>query len=150
MQDRTFLILSLRRSPAFNQDPQIESDRYKAQFVKISVIPGRLRIPSLTTRPPRFLTHNLSFLLYIRHRNLHKSPAGALHVLLLIMSGTPYLVEAYTSTQATGGDSLTEDLNVYYQSGDIAFMIICTALVLLMIPGVGFVISIQMKKDGSR
>lgn len=55
------------------------------------------------------------------------------------MSGAPYLVQEYNSTLATGGDSLTEDLNVYYQSGDIGFMIICTALVLLMIPGVGYV-----------
>jgi Amt family ammonium transporter len=38
----------------------------------------------------------------------------------------------------TGGDSLTEDLNVYYNAGDIAWMITATALVLLMIPGVGF------------
>jgi Amt family ammonium transporter len=37
----------------------------------------------------------------------------------------------------TGGDSLTEDLNVYYNAGDIAWMITATALVLLMIPGVG-------------
>jgi Amt family ammonium transporter len=38
----------------------------------------------------------------------------------------------------TGGDSLTSDLNVYYNAGDIAWMITSTALVLLMIPGVGF------------
>ena len=38
----------------------------------------------------------------------------------------------------TGGDSLTEDLNIYYNAGDIAWMIASTALVLLMIPGVGF------------
>jgi hypothetical protein len=38
----------------------------------------------------------------------------------------------------TGGDSLTEDLNVYYNAGDIAWMITSTALVLLMIPGVGY------------
>ena len=73
------------------------------------------------------------------------------------------MVQEYNSTLATGGDSLTEDLNVYYevcpalptyllqadsilemytntksiQSGDIAWMITATALVLLMIPGVG-------------
>jgi ammonium transporter, Amt family len=39
---------------------------------------------------------------------------------------------------STGGDSLTSDLNVYYNAGDIAWMITATALVLLMIPGVGF------------
>jgi Amt family ammonium transporter len=43
-----------------------------------------------------------------------------------------------TGTSMTGGDSLTEDLNVYYNAGDIAWMITSTALVLLMIPGVGF------------
>ncbi len=36
-----------------------------------------------------------------------------------------------------GGDPLTQDLNLYYQSGDIAWMLTATALVLLMIPGVG-------------
>ncbi|RMZ77523.1 hypothetical protein DV737_g4360, partial [Chaetothyriales sp. CBS 132003] len=41
-------------------------------------------------------------------------------------------------TTATGGDSLTQDLNVFYNAGDIAWMITATALVLLMIPGVGF------------
>jgi ammonium transporter, Amt family len=56
-------------------------------------------------------------------------------------------------TSETGGDSLTHDLNVFYnvrplltvhnsnahfrQAGDIAWMITATALVLLMIPGVG-------------
>ncbi|KAH8592396.1 ammonium transporter-like protein [Bisporella sp. PMI_857] len=46
--------------------------------------------------------------------------------------------EAYNGTGMTGGDSLTEDLNMYYEAGDIAWMITATALVLLMIPGVGF------------
>ncbi|KAI1107800.1 ammonium transporter [Jackrogersella minutella] len=44
----------------------------------------------------------------------------------------------YNGTGATGGDSLTEDLNIWYESGDVAWMITATALVLLMIPGVGF------------
>jgi len=48
-------------------------------------------------------------------------------------------VSEYNSTLMTGGDSLTEDLNIYYESGDIAWMITSTALVLLMIPGVGYV-----------
>ncbi|PVH86139.1 Rh-like protein/ammonium transporter, partial [Cadophora sp. DSE1049] len=48
------------------------------------------------------------------------------------------MVAEYNSTLMTGGDSLTEDLNIYYESGDIAWMITSTALVLLMIPGVGF------------
>ncbi|KAI0402805.1 ammonium transporter [Xylaria palmicola] len=44
----------------------------------------------------------------------------------------------YNGTIATGGDSLTEDLNIFYETGDIGWMITATALVLLMIPGVGF------------
>jgi ammonium transporter, Amt family len=36
-----------------------------------------------------------------------------------------------------GGNSLTQNLNVYYRNGDIAWMLTATALVLLMIPGVG-------------
>jgi Amt family ammonium transporter len=52
----------------------------------------------------------------------------------------PYVVllPSPTDVPSTGGDSLTEDLNLYYQSGNIAWMITSTALVLLMIPGVGF------------
>lgn len=41
-------------------------------------------------------------------------------------------------TVATGGDSTLYNLNVFYNPGDIAWMITSTALVLLMIPGVGF------------
>ncbi|KAF1817524.1 ammonium transporter [Eremomyces bilateralis CBS 781.70] len=41
-------------------------------------------------------------------------------------------------TTGTGGDSLDQNLNVFYQSGDIAWVMMSTALVLLMIPGVGF------------
>ncbi|KAF2968153.1 hypothetical protein GQX73_g5426 [Xylaria multiplex] len=44
----------------------------------------------------------------------------------------------YNGTIATGGDSLGENLNIFYESGDIGWMITSTALVLLMIPGVGF------------
>ncbi|KAI8288239.1 Ammonium transporter 1 [Colletotrichum sp. SAR11_59] len=47
----------------------------------------------------------------------------------------------YNGSGPTGGDSLTEDLNIWYEdfkTGDIAWMITATALVLLMIPGVGF------------
>ena len=52
----------------------------------------------------------------------------------------PYviLLPSPTGEPRTGGDSLTEDLNLYYQSGNIAWLITATALVLLMIPGVGF------------
>ncbi len=79
-----------------------------------------------------------------------------------------YVVKVpYNGTGPSGGDSLTENLNIWYevgyvedrpllpaphgiyqaprsdqrvflvQSGDIAWMITATALVLLMIPGVG-------------
>ncbi|KAI8635174.1 ammonium transporter [Xylariaceae sp. FL1651] len=44
----------------------------------------------------------------------------------------------YNGTIPTGGDSLNENLNLFYESGDIGWMITATALVLLMIPGVGF------------
>ncbi|MCJ1446540.1 MAG: ammonium transporter Amt1 [Stictis urceolatum] len=55
------------------------------------------------------------------------------------MSSLNYTVLVpYNNTEATGGDSLNYDLNVFYQSGDIAWIIMATALVLLMIPGVGF------------
>ena len=47
-------------------------------------------------------------------------------------------VVPYNGTIATGGNSITQDLNVFYDAGDIAWMITATALVLLMIPGVGF------------
>jgi Amt family ammonium transporter len=41
------------------------------------------------------------------------------------------------TTDVNGGDSRLYNLNVFYNPGDIAWMITCTALVLLMIPGVG-------------
>ncbi|OCK83088.1 ammonium transporter 1 [Lepidopterella palustris CBS 459.81] len=52
----------------------------------------------------------------------------------------PYVpLEPYNNGSIpTGGDSLLYDLNVFYDSGDIAWMLTSTALVLLMIPGVGF------------
>ncbi|KAF7191449.1 Ammonium transporter 1 [Pseudocercospora fuligena] len=57
------------------------------------------------------------------------------------MASTDYVpLKPYpeNGTSLTGGDSLSQNLNLYYQSGDIAWMITATALVLLMIPGVGF------------
>lgn len=44
----------------------------------------------------------------------------------------------YNGTPPTGGDSLTSNLNIFYEPGDIAWLLTSTALVLLMIPGVGF------------
>ncbi|EPE08596.1 ammonium transporter mep2 [Ophiostoma piceae UAMH 11346] len=55
------------------------------------------------------------------------------------MSAGP--LEVYNGTAGvanTGGDSLTADLNIYYSSGDFAWIMTSAALVLLMIPGVGF------------
>jgi len=55
------------------------------------------------------------------------------------LNNPPYIPhEPYNGTSPTGGDSLTQDLNVFYESGDIAWMLTSTALVLLMIPGCGF------------
>lgn len=55
------------------------------------------------------------------------------------LDSLPYVpLEVYNGTSMTGGDSLTQNLNVYYNAGDIAWMITSTALVLLMIPGVGY------------
>lgn len=40
------------------------------------------------------------------------------------LENLPYVpLVPYNGTTATGGDSLTQDLNVYYQSGDIAWQV---------------------------
>lgn len=50
-----------------------------------------------------------------------------------------YVVKVpYNGTGDTGGDPMVHNLNIWYESGDIAWMIMATALVLLMVPGVGF------------
>lgn len=51
---------------------------------------------------------------------------------------TTPLEDFQNTTVSTGGDSSLYNLNVFYNPGDIAWMITSTALVLLMIPGVGF------------
>ncbi|KAF9733336.1 hypothetical protein PMIN06_011885 [Paraphaeosphaeria minitans] len=45
-----------------------------------------------------------------------------------------------TNTE-TGGDSATENLNQWYQSGDQAYIIIAAAMVMVMVPGLGFLYS---------
>ncbi|KAF2002780.1 ammonium transporter [Amniculicola lignicola CBS 123094] len=51
---------------------------------------------------------------------------------------TTPLEEFLNTTDANGGNSQLYNLNVFYNPGDIGWMITSTALVLLMIPGVGF------------
>lgn len=48
------------------------------------------------------------------------------------------MVQPYNGTTPTGGDSLRSNINVFYESGDIAWLLTSTALVLLMVPGIGF------------
>ncbi|KAK5663652.1 hypothetical protein OQA88_4083 [Cercophora sp. LCS_1] len=45
------------------------------------------------------------------------------------------------TNEVTGGDSATENLNQWYQSGDQAYIIISSAMVLLMVPGIAFLYS---------
>lgn len=54
------------------------------------------------------------------------------------MDPTVLLVPFENTTSPTGGDSRLDNLNVFYNAGDVAWMLTSTALVLLMIPGVGF------------
>ncbi|BFZ55681.1 low affinity high capacity ammonium permease [Savitreella phatthalungensis] len=57
----------------------------------------------------------------------------------VVAAMTPQLIAPYPSdAPATGGDSLTTNLNQYYQSGDMAFILIGTAMVWLMVPGIAF------------
>jgi len=44
----------------------------------------------------------------------------------------------YNGTSPDGGDSLTTNLNEWYSTGDIAWILTASAFVWLMIPGVGF------------
>ncbi|KAL2353856.1 ammonium transporter 1 [Cryomyces antarcticus] len=56
-----------------------------------------------------------------------------------LLEGLPYVpLSPYDGSVPTGGDSGVDNVNIFYESGDISFMIVSTALVLLMIPGVGF------------
>lgn len=45
------------------------------------------------------------------------------------------------TNQALGGDSNTENLNQWFQAGDQAYIIVASAMVLVMVPGLGFLYS---------
>ncbi|OWP07003.1 ammonium transporter [Marssonina coronariae] len=47
----------------------------------------------------------------------------------------------YNGTGDNGGDSATENLNQWFTSGDQAYILVCSAMVLLMVPGLGFLYS---------
>ncbi|KAK9458277.1 ammonium transporter AmtB-like domain-containing protein [Dipodascopsis uninucleata] len=47
----------------------------------------------------------------------------------------------YNGTLPTGGNSATEDLNVFYSMGDVAYVTISGSMVFIMIPGLGFLYS---------
>ncbi|KAN0099336.1 Ammonium transporter AmtB-like domain containing protein [Hyaloscypha variabilis] len=52
--------------------------------------------------------------------------------------GAPAL---FNGTLPNGGDSRTTNLNQWYQSGDVAYILISSCMVLVMIPGIGFLYS---------
>ena len=56
----------------------------------------------------------------------------------------------YNGTGSAGGDSLHDNLNLYYESGDVAWLITATALVLLMIPGVGSVGRLRHRQNADK
>ncbi|KZF22428.1 ammonium transporter [Xylona heveae TC161] len=47
----------------------------------------------------------------------------------------------FNGTEFEGGDSKTENLNQWFQSGDQAYIIIASAMVFVMVPGLGFLYS---------
>ncbi|KAI9834933.1 MAG: hypothetical protein M1819_002656 [Sarea resinae] len=47
----------------------------------------------------------------------------------------------FNGTSPDGGNSHTQNLNQWYQSGDQAYIIVASAMVLVMIPGLGFLYS---------
>lgn len=55
-------------------------------------------------------------------------------------TGAPANFDLATNS-ATGGDPLTENVNKWFQSGDQAFIIVASAMVLVMVPGLGFLYS---------
>lgn len=55
-------------------------------------------------------------------------------------TGAPSNYDAL-STNELGGDSRTENLNKWFQAGDQAYIITASAMVLVMVPGLGFLYS---------
>lgn len=55
-------------------------------------------------------------------------------------TGAPSNYELATNTY-TGGDSRHENVNKWFQSGDQAYIIVASAMVLVMVPGLGFLYS---------
>ncbi|PKS06390.1 hypothetical protein jhhlp_007138 [Lomentospora prolificans] len=50
-----------------------------------------------------------------------------------------YVVKVpYNGTGPMGGDPLEDNMNIWYESGDLSWIIMATGLVLLMVPGIGF------------
>ncbi|KAK9479762.1 ammonium transporter AmtB-like domain-containing protein [Lipomyces japonicus] len=47
----------------------------------------------------------------------------------------------FNSTEPTGGDSVTTNLNVFYDFGDVAYVLVSTCMVFIMVPGLGFLYS---------
>lgn len=59
-------------------------------------------------------------------------------VFLITAVSTSYNIHTNILAEHTGGDALTTNLNQYYNQGDAGFIILCAALVLLMMPGLGY------------
>ncbi|CAI4216228.1 unnamed protein product [Parascedosporium putredinis] len=50
-----------------------------------------------------------------------------------------YVVKVpYNGTGPMGGNPLEDNMNIWYESGDLGWVIMATGLVLLMVPGIGF------------
>ena len=56
-------------------------------------------------------------------------------------TGAPSNFDDLTTNPDMGGNPRVENLNKYYQTGDQAYIIVAAAMVLLMIPGIGFLYS---------
>nr|POE47910.1 ammonium transporter 1 [Quercus suber] len=56
-------------------------------------------------------------------------------------TGAPTEYNYTQGYEAEGGDSKTTNLNQWFQSGDQAYIIVASAMVMIMIPGLGFLYS---------